>query len=136
MASKLVLVPYSCCVWVFLLTLVGFPPPFVKSSPSDHRYNVGDEVPLFVNKVGPLNNPRLVPHYFFVFVEFWSNTPCLTMIQVGICISCIYLVVVIVWQWDIPILWLAFLHSRLGYMPIDSLLALLHLLLTWQPIGG
>lgn len=23
-----------------------------------HRYNVGDHVPLFVNKVGPLNNPR------------------------------------------------------------------------------
>lgn len=28
------------------------------ASPEDHRYNVGDPVPLFANKVGPLRNPR------------------------------------------------------------------------------
>lgn len=30
----------------------------ISSSLDNHRYNVGDHVPLFVNKVGPLNNPR------------------------------------------------------------------------------
>nr|DAD28829.1 TPA_asm: hypothetical protein HUJ06_030297 [Nelumbo nucifera] len=28
------------------------------ASPEDQRYSVGDVVPLFVNKIGPLNNPR------------------------------------------------------------------------------
>ncbi|PON52598.1 Nonaspanin [Trema orientale] len=30
----------------------------------DHRYNVGDHVPLFVNKVGPLNNPSETYQYY------------------------------------------------------------------------
>lgn len=28
------------------------------SSSGDHRYTVGDDVPLFVNKLGPFTNPR------------------------------------------------------------------------------
>ncbi|KAJ7947991.1 Transmembrane 9 superfamily member [Quillaja saponaria] len=34
------------------------------ASPADHRYNVGDQVPLFVNKVGPLNNPSETYEYY------------------------------------------------------------------------
>ncbi|KAJ6752669.1 TRANSMEMBRANE 9 SUPERFAMILY PROTEIN, partial [Salix koriyanagi] len=29
----------------------------VRSVASDHRYTVGDDVPLYVNKVGPFHNP-------------------------------------------------------------------------------
>lgn len=35
-----------------------------RASPSDHIYNVRDEVPLFVNKVGPLNNPSETYQYY------------------------------------------------------------------------
>ncbi|XP_068661809.1 transmembrane 9 superfamily member 2-like [Aristolochia californica] len=35
-----------------------------KASASDHRYNVGDRVPLLVNKVGPLNNPSETYRYY------------------------------------------------------------------------
>ncbi|KAG9458997.1 hypothetical protein H6P81_003505 [Aristolochia fimbriata] len=35
-----------------------------KASASDHRYNVGDRVPLLVNKVGPLNNPSETYWYY------------------------------------------------------------------------
>lgn len=44
---------------LLLTTLDLFVSPITASS-FDHRYNVGDTVPLFVNIVGPLNNPRLV----------------------------------------------------------------------------
>ncbi|XP_050212923.1 transmembrane 9 superfamily member 5 [Mercurialis annua] len=38
------------------------------SSPENHRYNVGDPVPLFVNKVGALHNPsETYPYYDFPF---------------------------------------------------------------------
>jgi hypothetical protein len=30
----------------------------VRSDASDHRYKVGEDVPLYVNKVGPFHNPR------------------------------------------------------------------------------
>ncbi|TYH70008.1 hypothetical protein ES332_D05G090100v1 [Gossypium tomentosum] len=36
----------------------------IASSPDNHRYNVGDHVPLFVNKVGPLNNPSETYQYY------------------------------------------------------------------------
>ncbi|XP_022732281.1 transmembrane 9 superfamily member 5-like [Durio zibethinus] len=36
----------------------------IASSPDNHRYNVGDQVPLFVNKVGPLNNPSETYQYY------------------------------------------------------------------------
>lgn len=34
------------------------------ASPQDHVYKVGDPVPLFVNKVGPLNNPSETYWYY------------------------------------------------------------------------
>ncbi|XP_004241321.1 transmembrane 9 superfamily member 5 isoform X1 [Solanum lycopersicum] len=34
------------------------------ASLNDHRYNIGDEVPLFVNKVGPLSNPSETYQYY------------------------------------------------------------------------
>lgn len=36
----------------------------ISSSLDNHRYNVGDHVPLFVNKVGPLNNPSETYQYY------------------------------------------------------------------------
>ncbi|KAG4198369.1 hypothetical protein ERO13_A05G081200v2 [Gossypium hirsutum] len=36
----------------------------IASSPHNHGYNVGDHVPLFVNKVGPLNNPSETYQYY------------------------------------------------------------------------
>ncbi|KAH1067015.1 hypothetical protein J1N35_032002 [Gossypium stocksii] len=36
----------------------------IVSSPDNHRYNVGDHVPFFVNKVGPLNNPSETYQYY------------------------------------------------------------------------
>lgn len=48
-------------LWVLLISTLGFSlPSSATASPSDHHYNVGDHVPLFVNKVGPLNNPRFL----------------------------------------------------------------------------
>ncbi|XP_060965736.1 transmembrane 9 superfamily member 5 [Cannabis sativa] len=32
--------------------------------PNNHRYNVGDSVPFFVNKLGPLNNPSETYQYY------------------------------------------------------------------------
>ncbi|XP_022944791.1 transmembrane 9 superfamily member 5-like isoform X1 [Cucurbita moschata] len=34
------------------------------ASPLNHRYNVGDLIPLFVNKVGPLSNPSETYQYY------------------------------------------------------------------------
>uniref|UniRef100_A0A803R2N4 Transmembrane 9 superfamily member n=1 Tax=Cannabis sativa TaxID=3483 RepID=A0A803R2N4_CANSA len=34
------------------------------SLPNNHRYNVGDSVPFFVNKLGPLNNPSETYQYY------------------------------------------------------------------------
>ncbi|XP_030458693.1 transmembrane 9 superfamily member 5 isoform X1 [Syzygium oleosum] len=34
------------------------------ASPEDHRYNVGDPVPLFANRVGPLHNPSETYEYY------------------------------------------------------------------------
>lgn len=42
-----------------VLTLVSSSNP-----PFNHHYNVGDQVPLFANKVGPLNNPSETYEYF------------------------------------------------------------------------
>ncbi|KAG5529791.1 hypothetical protein RHGRI_030243 [Rhododendron griersonianum] len=36
----------------------------VRSDGSDHRYNVGDPVPLYANKVGPFQNPSETYRYF------------------------------------------------------------------------
>ncbi|KAM1116184.1 hypothetical protein TB2_006614 [Malus domestica] len=49
---------------VVLLTILTFSVPSATASASDHSYNVGDHVPLFVNKVGPLNNPSETYHYY------------------------------------------------------------------------
>ncbi|KAI4334237.1 hypothetical protein L6164_018953 [Bauhinia variegata] len=50
---------------LFLLwTALQLSAPSVAASPADHRYNVGDQVPFFVNKVGPLNNPSETYEYY------------------------------------------------------------------------
>ncbi|BAT78885.1 hypothetical protein VIGAN_02164000 [Vigna angularis var. angularis] len=42
---------------LLILLLLYVTLQFSSSSPSDHFYNVGELVQLFVNKVGPFNNP-------------------------------------------------------------------------------
>ncbi|KAI9195239.1 hypothetical protein LWI28_013085 [Acer negundo] len=44
--------------------ILGFAARLASTSPYDHRYNVGDHIPLFVNKVGPLNNPSETYQYY------------------------------------------------------------------------
>lgn len=49
---------------VALLVLIVSPGNrFAAASPEDHRYNVGDPVPLFANRVGPLRNPSETYEY-------------------------------------------------------------------------
>ncbi|KAK9279648.1 hypothetical protein L1049_013328 [Liquidambar formosana] len=47
-----------------LVTILGFSVGHSTSSSENHRYNLGDHVPLYVNKVGPLNNPSETYQYF------------------------------------------------------------------------
>lgn len=47
-----------------LFIILAFSFGFSASSPSNHRYNAGDHVPLFVNKVGPLHNPSATYWYY------------------------------------------------------------------------
>ncbi|KAJ6937500.1 hypothetical protein NC652_011974 [Populus alba x Populus x berolinensis] len=47
-----------------LSIILAFSFGFSASSPSNHRYNAGDHVPLFVNKVGPLHNPCATYWYY------------------------------------------------------------------------
>ncbi|KAL5537708.1 hypothetical protein UlMin_046224 [Ulmus minor] len=50
--------------YVLLLFTFAFLAPSTTASANDHRYNVGDHVPLFVNKVGPLHNPSETYQYY------------------------------------------------------------------------
>ncbi|KAJ6402340.1 hypothetical protein OIU84_014431 [Salix udensis] len=45
----------------------------VRSDASNHRYKVGDDVPLYVNKVGPFHNPSETYRYFDL--PFCSSGP-------------------------------------------------------------
>ncbi|KAE8729406.1 Transmembrane 9 superfamily member 5 [Hibiscus syriacus] len=49
---------------LLILLLLTDPRSIVASSPNNHRYNVGDHVPLFVNKVAPLDNPSETYQYY------------------------------------------------------------------------
>ncbi|KAI3826389.1 hypothetical protein L1987_00437 [Smallanthus sonchifolius] len=60
MAQKSTLIRFFL---LLLLTLnLVFPP--ITASSFDHRYSVGDNVPLFANIVGPLNNPSETYQYY------------------------------------------------------------------------
>ncbi|CAM8913435.1 unnamed protein product [Rhodiola kirilowii] len=56
--------PKLRAVDLLLLILLGFWIIKVRSSSGEHRYNVGDQVPLFVNKVGPFSNPSETYEYY------------------------------------------------------------------------
>ncbi|KAL7202262.1 hypothetical protein ACSBR1_033856 [Camellia fascicularis] len=56
--------PRILLLLVSLTSLCLSLPSSTASPQTDHRYNVGDHVPLFVNKVGPLNNPSETYEYF------------------------------------------------------------------------
>ncbi|KAG4988868.1 hypothetical protein JHK82_031202 [Glycine max] len=49
---------------LLLLLLLCATLEFSSSSPSNHLYDVGELVPLFVNKVGPFNNPSETYEYY------------------------------------------------------------------------
>ncbi|KAG7947551.1 hypothetical protein I3843_14G100900 [Carya illinoinensis] len=49
---------------VILFTALSFTDRSATASPNHHRYNIGDLVPLYVNKVGPLNNPSETYYYY------------------------------------------------------------------------
>ncbi|KAJ0612644.1 hypothetical protein HanHA300_Chr01g0029731 [Helianthus annuus] len=52
--------------FLLLLITLNLIFPQITASSFDHRYSVGDNVPLFANIVGPLNNPRLVICVFLI----------------------------------------------------------------------
>ncbi|KAI9072697.1 hypothetical protein K1719_045344 [Acacia pycnantha] len=49
---------------LLLCAALALPGPPVAAYPADRRYNVGDSVPWFVNKVGSLNNPSETYEYY------------------------------------------------------------------------
>jgi hypothetical protein len=51
-------------IFLSLFTALGFSVHRAAASQYDHRYDVGDHVPFFVNKVGPLNNPSETYQYY------------------------------------------------------------------------
>ncbi|KAJ6960753.1 endomembrane protein 70 [Populus alba x Populus x berolinensis] len=59
------------CLVSFVLILCSV--SHVRSDASDHRYKVGDDVPLYVNKVGPFHNPSETYRYFDL--PFCSSGP-------------------------------------------------------------
>jgi transmembrane 9 superfamily protein 1 len=60
-------------VLAVLLVALSFTVNSATANPNNHRYNVGDPVPLFVNKVGPLNNPSET--YYYYDLPFCSPEP-------------------------------------------------------------
>ncbi|OIV91666.1 hypothetical protein TanjilG_26519 [Lupinus angustifolius] len=51
---------FSTLLIVFFISIFSFYGVLVRSDSSDHRYNEGDNVPLYANKVGPFHNPRYI----------------------------------------------------------------------------
>lgn len=51
-------------VLTVVLAALSFIVHSATANPNNHRYNVGDPVPFFVNKVGPLNNPSETYYYY------------------------------------------------------------------------
>ncbi|KAF5470963.1 hypothetical protein F2P56_011445 [Juglans regia] len=49
---------------VILFAALSFTDRSATASPNHHQYNIGDLVPLYVNKVGPLNNPSETYYYY------------------------------------------------------------------------
>ncbi|MED6224706.1 hypothetical protein PIB30_086607 [Stylosanthes scabra] len=51
-------------LFLLLFPILQSSSPSVAASPSDHRYHIGDNIPFFVNKVGPFNNPSETYEYY------------------------------------------------------------------------
>ncbi|KAI9160957.1 hypothetical protein LWI28_013116 [Acer negundo] len=62
----------SLAVVAILVTLFSLQ-TYVRSDGSDHRFKVGDDVPLYANKVGPFHNPSETYRYFDL--PFCSSAP-------------------------------------------------------------
>ncbi|CAN4126909.1 unnamed protein product [Withania somnifera] len=54
----------GCGYYVVLLLFFLFGVMKVRSDSSDHKYKLGEEVPLYANKVGPFHNPSETYRYF------------------------------------------------------------------------
>ncbi|XP_057863696.1 transmembrane 9 superfamily member 1 [Cryptomeria japonica] len=64
--------------WQWLLLLALFQAavfPMVTASEYDHKYNIGDPVTLWVNKVGPYNNPQETYNYYSLPFCHPGNNP-------------------------------------------------------------
>ena len=60
----------------------------VESDASNHRYNKGDIVPFYANKVGPFHNPQLVtfsPKLYRCY-KFFSPYSYATLFQGNVCL--------------------------------------------------
>ncbi|CAL0329857.1 unnamed protein product [Lupinus luteus] len=55
---------FSSLLIGFSISIFSFYGILVRSDASDHRYNEGDNVPLYANKVGPFHNPSETYRYF------------------------------------------------------------------------
>jgi len=53
----------------------------VTSDASDHRYNKGDSVPFYANKVGPFHNPRSDFQSLFLLLTFTNSCFCFKTFQ-------------------------------------------------------
>ena len=69
----------------------------VISDGSDHRYKVGDDVPLYANKVGPFHNPRSVANLYSDLISA-SLAPLLWFL-IPILVSRIRIVIVAMVDW-------------------------------------
>ena len=59
----------ACSLFAAIVILCSL--THVRSDASDHRYKVGEDVPLYANKVGPFHNPRYIQSissFFFFFL--------------------------------------------------------------------
>lgn len=60
------------CITLTLMTVFSQ----VRSDVSHHKYEKGDHVPLYANKVGPFHNPRYrVNSHIFFFFRLFINHP-------------------------------------------------------------
>ncbi|GAB2236202.1 hypothetical protein Drorol1_Dr00027941 [Drosera rotundifolia] len=68
--------------WVLILvaTIVSCWGELVRSDGGDPRYKSGDQFPLFVNKVGPFNNPR---SDFASFVDAVTHIPSVVVVLIN-----------------------------------------------------
>lgn len=69
---KLIIMQHT---WLLLVLFQAMVFPISLASEYDHKYNVGDSVTLWVNKVGPYNNPQETYNYYSLPFCHPGNNP-------------------------------------------------------------